>query len=82
MVLSPCISICRTDPVSGFCYGCGRTTKEKIIWKEKKTSDTWKEQNLLDIQNRLNGWQLESFRKSYKNKLENGVSIFKKEILK
>ena len=28
-VTSPCISICKTDPLSGFCYGCGRTNEEK-----------------------------------------------------
>ncbi len=28
-VISPCISICKTDPVSGFCYGCARTNDEK-----------------------------------------------------
>ena len=27
--ISPCISICRTDPVTGYCYGCGRTNDEK-----------------------------------------------------
>ena len=82
MVVSPCISICKTDPVTGYCYGCGRTNKEKIIWKEEETSDTWKEQNLMDIQKRLTGWQLESFKASYKNKLENGISLFKKAITK
>ena len=29
MTVSPCISICKTDPVTGFCYGCGRTNEEK-----------------------------------------------------
>ena len=82
MVVSPCISICKTDPVTGYCYGCGRTNEEKIIWKEEETSDTWKEQNLLDIQKRLTGWQLESFKASYKNKLEYGISLFKKAITK
>ena len=82
MVVSPCISICKTDPVTGCCYGCGRTNKEKIIWKEEETSDTWKDQNLLDIQKRLTGWQLESFKKSYENKLKTGISLFKKEVLK
>ena len=24
-VTSPCISVCKTDPISGFCYGCGRS---------------------------------------------------------
>ena len=28
---------------------------------------------------RLNGWQLKSFKESYKHKIENGISLFKKE---
>jgi predicted Fe-S protein YdhL (DUF1289 family) len=28
-LISPCISICKTDPVTGFCYGCARTDEEK-----------------------------------------------------
>ena len=24
MIVSPCISICKTDPLTGYCYGCGR----------------------------------------------------------
>ena len=27
-IVSPCISICKTDPVTGFCYGCARTEIE------------------------------------------------------
>ena len=38
--------------------------------------------NLIEIQERLNGWQLESFKESYKSKVENGVSLFKKELSK
>ena len=30
-VISPCISICRTDPRTGYCYGCARTNEEKKI---------------------------------------------------
>ena len=36
-IVSPCISICRTDPRTGYCYGCARTDEEKIIWKDEKT---------------------------------------------
>ena len=25
----PALSVCRTDPVSGYCYGCGRTDEDK-----------------------------------------------------
>ena len=82
MVVSPCISICKTDPVTGFCYGCGRTNEEKKKWKLNETTDEWKKKNLEDIKSRLKGWQLKSFEDSYKNKIENGVSLFKKEMLK
>ena len=33
MIISPCISICKTDPKTGYCYGCGRNNEEKKIWK-------------------------------------------------
>ena len=82
MIISPCISICKTDPLTGYCYGCGRSNDDKKIWKDKSTTDQWKEQNLEEIQKRLKGWQLESFKESYKNKLENGISLFKKEMMK
>ena len=80
MIISPCISICKTDPVTGYCYGCGRSDEEKKTWKSHDTSDLWKEQNLLEVQKRLTGWQLQSFKDSYKNKLENGISLFKKNM--
>tara|TARA_A100001011_G_scaffold249517_1_gene257826 strand:- start:2036 stop:2284 length:249 start_codon:yes stop_codon:yes gene_type:complete len=82
MIVSPCISICKTDPVTGFCYGCGRNNEEKKIWKIQDTTDEWKKKNLIEIRNRLEGWQLESFEESYKYKIENGISILKKEMLK
>ena len=80
MIVSPCISICKTDPQTGYCYGCGRDNEEKKMWKEENTSDQWKNDNLTNIQKRLSGWQLESFKDSYKHKLENGVSLFKKNL--
>ena len=82
MVVSPCISICKTDPLTGYCYGCGRSNGDKKTWKDQKTTDQWKEKNLEEIQTRLTGWQLKSFKESYKNKLENGISLFKKEMMK
>ena len=35
MIVSPCLSICKTDPVTGYCYGCARTNKEKKYGKIK-----------------------------------------------
>ena len=82
MIVSPCISICKTDPVTGYCYGCGRSDEEKKIWKNEDTSNEWKESNLKDIQERMSGWQLESFKESYDHKKNKGISLFKKSTLK
>ena len=82
MIVSPCISICKTDPDTGYCYGCGRTDEEKLKWKLEETTADWKKQNLKDIENRLSGWQLQSFLKSYNCKIEEGMSLFKKAMLK
>ena len=80
-IISPCISICKTDPVTGFCYGCARTIEDKKKWKDDKTSVDWKKNNLKEITQRMEGWQLETFKESYKHKLKNGISLFKKNLL-
>jgi len=81
-VISPCISICRTDPVTGYCYGCARTNEEKKLWKEESTKNQWKEENLELIITRMQGWQLETFKESYSYKKNEGISLFKKSLLK
>mgnify|MGYP006173525621 CR=1 FL=1 len=80
-IVSPCISICKTDPVSGFCYGCARTDDEKRLWKNENTSKEWKEKSLKEIVERMRGWQLNTFKESYRHKLKNGISLFKKKKL-
>ena len=80
MIISPCISICKTDPQTGFCYGCGRNNEEKKLWKLENTNDQWKNDNLANIKKRLTGWQLESFKNSYKHKIESGISLYKKSL--
>ena len=80
-VISPCISVCKSDPISGYCYGCGRTDEEKIVWKNENTDNEWKFQNLQELKKRLSNWQLEAFEKSYKSKIETGLSLIKKKIL-
>ena len=79
--ISPCISVCKTDPETGYCYGCGRTNEEKAIWKEENTSSDWKQENLEIIKGRLSGLQLESFNKSYEFKLKNGISLIKHKLM-
>jgi predicted Fe-S protein YdhL (DUF1289 family) len=72
-IISPCISICKTNHRTGYCYGCARTDKEKIIWKEE---------NINELIKRIMGWQLESFKESYEHKIKTGISIFKKNQIK
>jgi len=67
------------DPVTGYCYGCGRSSDEKKLWKNENTNDEWKKNNLSEIKKRLNGWQLESFLESYENKISKGVSLYKEK---
>ena len=81
MIVSPCISICKTDPSTGYCYGCARTIEERKIWKNTETSDEWKTKNLDEIRSRMKGWQLDTFKESYKHKMNNGISLFKKSLL-
>ena len=81
-VISPCISICRTDPRTGYCYGCARTEQEKIIWKNENTKISWKVENLNLIVERMSGWQLETFKESYEHKTKFGISLYKKNLNK
>jgi len=80
-IISPCISICKSDPVTGYCYGCARTDEEKSLWKDEKTTNEWKSKNLEDIISRMKGWQLSTFKESYNHKIKNGISLFKKNLL-
>ena len=80
-IISPCISICKTDPVSGYCYGCARTEEEKKIWKDENINNEWKSKNLEEITKRMEGWQLDTFQESYNHKVKNGISLFKKNLL-
>ena len=78
MIVSPCISICKSDPKTGYCYGCGRSNEEKKIWKHEETSDQWKKDNIGTIKKRLTVWQLKNFEESYTYKIKNGISLLKK----
>ena len=82
MIISPCISICRTDPVSGYCYGCARNNEEKKIWKEEKTNAIWKKENIKQLMQRMSGWQLETFKESYNSKIKTGFSLAKQSLIK
>ncbi len=77
-IISPCISICKSDPDTGFCYGCARTDKEKKIWKNLDTTDQWKVENLKILRSRMSETQKKVFEKSYKEKLEFGKLVYTK----
>ena len=81
-IVSPCISICRTDPRTGYCYGCARTNEEKKMWKNESTKLVWKKENLGLLIQRMSGWQLETFQQSYSNKIKTGFSLYKRSLVK
>ena len=81
MITSPCISICKMNKDTGFCEGCARTSEEKILWKDKNTTEKWKIKNLKDIQNRMDEKTIKKFKESYEFKLKNGISLIKKKKL-
>ena len=56
--------------------------RKKKMWKLKETSEEWKKSNIISIQTRLSGWQLDSFKESYNHKVENGISLYKKNLIK
>ena len=74
---SPCISICKNDPHTGYCLGCARNTEEKKIWKKEITCDEWKIKNLIDLKKRMTSSQLERFEESYLLKV-NETKVIKK----
>ena len=53
---------------------------KKRSWKLEETTDDWKSNNLDEIKKDLSGWQLESFNESYEHKINNGISLFKKNL--
>ena len=80
IILSPCITVCKTDPISGFCYGCGRNSEDKKMWSNPETSNNWKLENLSTIRHRLSSWQQKAFDESYKNKKLTGMSLIKQKL--
>lgn len=80
-IVSPCISICKSDPITGFCYGCGRSNEDKINWKNPEKTNAWRERNLLTLRERLTGWQKNAFDKSYQHKKETGISLIKQYLI-
>ena len=81
-IISPCISICKSDPTTNFCYGCARTDEEKKIWKNPTTTNEWKKENLYILKSRMNESQVKTFEQSYKDKLEFGKLVYSNNLKK
>jgi len=81
-ILSPCISICKNDPATGFCYGCARTDEEKKIWKNPDTTNVWKKENLNTLKSRMGESQLKTFKQSYEEKIKFGKLVDPKSLNK
>jgi|TARA_B100001540_G_scaffold230518_1_gene204707 predicted Fe-S protein YdhL (DUF1289 family) len=79
-IISPCISICKNDPNTGYCFGCARTNEEKKIWKNPDTQNKWKKENLNVLLSRMSDSQIKTFEKSYKEKLEFGKLVYSKNL--
>ena len=80
--ISPCISICKSDPKTGFCYGCARTDQEKKIWKNLETTNEWKNKNLKVLTSRMSETQLKTFNQSYDEKIKFGKLVYSKNLEK
>ena len=78
--ISPCISICKSDPSNGFCYGCARTDEEKKIWKNPDTTNEWKKEKLDILMKRMKESQLKTFSQSYKEKIKFGKLVYSKNL--
>ncbi len=81
-IISPCISICKSDPQTGFCYGCARNEEEKKIWKNLETTNDWKKENLKILETRMRDSQLKTFKQSYKDKIEFGKLVYSNNLKK
>ena len=81
-ILSPCISICKSDSKTGFCYGCARTDQEKKIWKNLETTNEWKSKNLKVLTSRMSETQLKTFNQSYDEKIKFGKLVYSKNLEK
>ena len=82
IIISPCISICKSNPDTGLCYGCARSEEEKKIWKNPETANSWKEENLIVLRNRMSEAQLKTFNQSYNEKIEFGNMVYSKKLKK
>ena len=79
-IISTCISICKSNSSTGFCYGCARTEEEKKIWKNPETKNDWKKENLKVLISRMSASQLKTFNQSYNEKIKFGKLVYSKKL--
>ena len=79
-IISPFISICKSNSSTGFCYGCARTEEEKKIWKNPETKNDWKKENLKVLTSRMSDSQLKTFNQSYNEKIKFGKLVYSKKL--
>ena len=79
-IISPCISSCKSNSSTGFCYGCARTEEEKKIWKNPETKNDWKKENLKVLTSRMSDSQLKTFNQSYNEKIKFGKLVYSKKL--
>ena len=79
-IISPCISICKSNSSTGFCYGCARTEEEKKIWKNPETKNDWKKENLKVLTSRMSDSQFKTFNQSYNEKIKFGKLVYSKKL--
>tara|TARA_B100000886_G_scaffold155928_1_gene106182 strand:- start:81 stop:329 length:249 start_codon:yes stop_codon:yes gene_type:complete len=78
-IISPCINVCVTDPETDLCYGCSRTTKEITEWSKYNDEEQSK---VIEIsRKRMDELQRKAFDKAYKEKIEIGTGLLKKQKL-
>lgn len=39
LAVSPCVNLCRLDPVSALCQGCFRTLDEITLWRQASNAE-------------------------------------------
>ena len=59
----------------------GISTKSKKGTRYFNKENLRKIENLKKIKSRMQGWQLSTFEESYKHKVKQGISLFKKKLL-
>jgi predicted Fe-S protein YdhL (DUF1289 family) len=50
--MSPCMGVCKSDEITGWCFGCGRTDEEIKDWQEY--DESFRTDLIAPLQERVN----------------------------